>query len=328
MSETKDTKKEPKLLNAYLFAGSDDLKRESLLKRLMKRLSKDCDLTLNAQFFDAAQVKEPNDVIDACNTMPFLSPLRLVAVKTADKASKPLMDALVAYLAAPCETTVLVLEAEKLAKNSRLITAIKKLDAHAYIDCSEKKRNELPALVQTMARARGTELSLDVARHLIELVGTSTLALDKELEKLAAFVVALGRTNITSNDLAAVVSRSLERSPWDLVDAFANRQAGAALAALSELKNETPVDLLRLCVMRLRELLTVKALQERGLSGERALAEAMGRPDWQVRRLTQAARNYSSAELRGLLVRAADMDKKMKSGFDAHLLLSQFLLEA
>ena len=316
------------LLPVYLFAGSDGLKRTSLLKRLMTRIGKDCDLTVNAQFFDASQSLKPTEVLDACTIMPFLSPLRLVVIRSADKASKQLQDALVDYLKKPCETTILVLEAEKLAKNSRLITAVKKINEKAYIDCSEKNRSELPALVQTMARSRGIDLTYDAANRLIELVGTSTIALDKEIEKLTGYVSAFGRTNAGRSDIDAVITRSVERSPWDLVEAFASRSRGKSLAILDELSGESPVNLLALCVMRLRELITVKALQERGLSTEHAIAAQLGRPDWQVRRLVGAARNFSAAELRGLLVKAAEVDRKMKDGYNAHLLLSTFLLEA
>ena len=319
---------EKKLLSAYLFVGSDILKRESLLKRLMKRIGQSCDLVLNAQTFDASQVKEASDVIDACLTVPFLSPLRLVVIKNAEKTSKQLVDALVTYLEAPCETTVMVLEAEKLAKNSRLLTAVKKISPVAVIDCSEKKRSELPSLVQTMAQSRGVEISYDAANRLVELVGTSMLTLDREVEKSALYVLALGRRRINRNDINSLVVRSVEASPWELVEAFAQRNHARSFELLQELKNESPVNLLALCVMRIRDLITVKSLQERGITDLTRIAAELARPDWQARRLIQASQAFTRAELRDLISKAAEIDKKMKSGYDASLLLSIFLLEA
>ena len=322
------TKNDKQLLPVYLFVGADALKRESLLKRLMKRVEAQSDITLNSQVFEASSVREPNEVIDACNTMPFAASLRLVTVKNVDKASKQLIDALVAYIKNPSETTVLVVEAEKLAKNSRLISAAQKLDPKTYVDCSEKTRGELPSLVRSMAASRGANMNLDAAGKLIELVGTSTIALDSAVEKTVSFVTALGRTNINRNDVDAVVARSALRNPWDFVDAFAGRQRCKAFELLNELVDESPVNLLVLCVMRIRELITVKALQGRGYSSERAIAEALSRPDWQVRRLIQASQAYSAFELRALLAKAAQTDMKMKSGADPALLLSMFILEA
>jgi DNA polymerase-3 subunit delta len=329
-------RKEKALLCAYLFDGADKLKRRDLLKRLMTRVEAQCELSLNMENFDATQVKEPSVVIDACNTLPFASEKRLVIVKNVDKALKAFADALVSYLGAPCSSTVLVLEAEKLAKNSRLVTAIKKLDAKAYIDCAEVKRGDLPSLVQKMAQSKGVEITADAARKLIELAGSSTLALDAEMVKLVAYVSALGRASISRADIAAVVTRSVEHNQWDLVEAFGNRNTAKALELARELRvsgtasDGNPVSLLALCTVRLRDLIKVKSLQARGCSTERAIAEAMGgqRQEWQVRRLIQAAHSRSADELRALCIKAAHIDMKMKSGYNADLLFTEFLLES
>ncbi|MDR2492688.1 MAG: DNA polymerase III subunit delta [Coriobacteriales bacterium] len=316
------------LLPAYLFVGTDELKRSMLLKRLMGRIEEHCDIALNSASFDAAQVKAPDEVIDACNTMPFASPLRLVLVKNADKAAKPLADALIAYLAGPSDTTVLVATADKLAKNSRLLSAVKKIDPRAVIDCAEKKRSELPSLVQGMAGSRKVGMTLEAAAYTIEQVGTSTIALDSAVEKLVGYVTALGRDSITKGDVKAVVAKSVGQAPWEMLDAFAARQTGRCLELAHDLEGESPQYLFSLIIARLRDLMTAKAYATRGIQGDQALASAMKRPDWQCRRLAQAARSYTAPELRALLALAADTDKRMKSGHDAQLLLSEFILAA
>ena len=54
---------------------------------------------------------------------------RLVHVRNADKLKKTDSEAIISYLKSPCETTVLLLEAEKLAKNTRLYKAIAAIDS-------------------------------------------------------------------------------------------------------------------------------------------------------------------------------------------------------
>ena len=335
MAEKAASDNKKPLLRAYLFAGSDSMKRKSFLKRLMTRIGEECELSLNMESFDASQLKETSMVIDACNTLPFASPLRLVIVKNMEKASKPLTDELVAYLSHPCESTVLVLEAEKLAKNARLITAIKKIDENAYIDCKEVKSGELPSLVQKMARVNGVDMPIDAARRLIERVGTSTTALDGEIKKLVAYVTALARKSISKNDIDLVVARSAVINSWEFSDAFAHRQTARALELARELKRSgsssdgNPVSLLAMCTIRLRELIKIKSLQERSSTSEDAIAKSLGkRESWQVRYLINASRTRSSAKLRELLIKAAQTDMKMKSGYDADLLLTQFLLDS
>lgn len=56
------------------------------------------------------------EVITAANTLPFASEVRLVLVNDVDKLKKADSELLIAYLKEPCETTVLALEGQKVAK--------------------------------------------------------------------------------------------------------------------------------------------------------------------------------------------------------------------
>ena len=121
------------LLAAYLAVGEDALKREAVIARLRKRLSALGDLSFNADDFDG-ETAAGADIAAACNTMPFASPVRLVYVRNAEKLKKADSEELVSYLAAPSESTVLALEAEKLAKNTRLYKAVAGLGPKAVIE--------------------------------------------------------------------------------------------------------------------------------------------------------------------------------------------------
>ena len=105
------------LLAAYLAVGEDALKREAVITRLRARLAKLGDLSFNADDFDG-ETAAGADIADACNTMPFASPVRLVYVRNAEKLKKADSEEIVAYLGSPSDSTVLALEAEKLAKNT------------------------------------------------------------------------------------------------------------------------------------------------------------------------------------------------------------------
>ena len=89
------------LLPAYLIVGEDQLKREHMLKALTKRFSEMGDITLNSTTFAAKSVTGGDEIIDACNTIPFCSDLRLVVVKDLDHLDKAAQEALAAYLAQP-----------------------------------------------------------------------------------------------------------------------------------------------------------------------------------------------------------------------------------
>jgi DNA polymerase-3 subunit delta len=315
----------PALLAAYLFLGTDELKRATLLKRLMGRLESVFDPSLATEAFDASAVRNPDDFLDACNTLPLVSDMRLVTLRDADKSPKPLVDAIVSYLASPCPTTVLVMTADELPKNSRILTALERLDPKTVIDCAEKRKAELPSLVVNMARTKGLGMTTRAAEALIALIGTSTVALDTELEKLAAFARANNKGAITDGDVNSLVSRAAATSPFELVDAWAAGRTADALTLLGRLTQESPQGLLALCVMRLRELISVRACLDRGVHRPAEVAHAINKQEWQVRRLIDAASKHSAARLSDCLVAAADVDRRMKSGYDPDLELSVFL---
>jgi DNA polymerase-3 subunit delta len=280
-------------------------------------------LVFNSQVFDGTQAISVPELLDALNTMPFASPLRMVSIQDIDKAVKAVSDALIDYLADPLQTTVLVLTATKIKSDSRLLKAIKKISSKAVIASESKKRNELPNMVREMAKSYQISLNPDAASELIELVGTSTISINTELQKLSAYLRSSNRSNASRADVLAVVARAAESSPWDFVEAFSRRDLITALELLNRMPGESPIALISLCVMRIRELLLLKSLQLRKSAN---LAGVMKKPEWQVKKLMGTANNFTTTELREFLATAANIDMQMKSGKDPQQQLSEFLL--
>ena len=79
-----DSKNNQSLLPVYLITGEDALKRDAVMKRLRARLSSMGDLSFNSDVFEGPEFTG-DDVVNACNTIPFASPVRLVEVRDADK---------------------------------------------------------------------------------------------------------------------------------------------------------------------------------------------------------------------------------------------------
>ena len=75
------------LLPVYLVVGEDELKRETVMKRLHARLEKMGDLSFNSETFSATTCTG-EDVVTAANTLPFASPIRLVEVYEVEKLKK------------------------------------------------------------------------------------------------------------------------------------------------------------------------------------------------------------------------------------------------
>ncbi len=305
------TKKDTQLLNAYLIVGEDELKRETVIRRLRQRLEKMGDLAFNSDSFNGESA-DGESIVAACQTLPFASDVRLVQVNNVEKLKKADQELLIDYLADPNSSTILALVAVKLAKNTRLYKAVARLGKTAIIDCAPFGRKQLNDTVRSMAVSHGVTFTPGASAALIDLVGTNTVALDSEIRKIA--LAHRGTDPVTDGEVMATVSRTAEVKPWEFVDAFAARNPKRCIYLLHRIKKTTPYGLLSMCVTRIRELLTVQALVARG--NVHAIPKVLNVPDWKVRSLRQWAEDFSRNELVGALKQARDTEFAMKSGSD------------
>ena len=149
--------------------GTDEVKVRKSIERLDARLEKTGYAEFNRDRMKGSDVTDPSALRASLDTLPFGSDFRLVIVDDVDAAPKSVTEEIVSYLANPCPTTVLIMTAKKLAKNTRLYKATAKLGDKAIVDCATLKRGRLPDRVVSLARDRGKVMSADAAELLVQL---------------------------------------------------------------------------------------------------------------------------------------------------------------
>ena len=125
------------LLPAYLIVGTDGVKRDHAVSRMKARLEKAGMVEFNLDERDMTKDPDIESIIGSLNTFPMGSEFRLVILDGCSKLAKAISEPLVEYLASPSPTTVCLIIADSLAKNTRLYKAIAKIDKKAVIDCFE-----------------------------------------------------------------------------------------------------------------------------------------------------------------------------------------------
>lgn len=304
------------ILAVYLAVGDDDLKRSEVLNRLKARLEQEDDLSFDCDEFDG-ETCTGTDIVAACETVPFIARRRLVLVRNGEKLKKTDLDILTAYVKAACETTVLAISTEKLAKNTKLYQAIASLGKTAIIDCALPKGRQLQRNVTGMAQARGMSMNDDAAALLIEYVGSDTVFLDNEIEKISLICAKKGRIDL--DDVKEYVEATADNKPWKFLEPFSDRDLATALAWLDKASDVSPHALVPQCARRLRELLCVKSLAARGSSQAEVLSELgySAAESWKVKNHARYARKFSVEELASALCSLRDADQAMKSGAQA-----------
>jgi DNA polymerase-3 subunit delta len=230
-------------------------------------------------------------VHDELETLPFLSPRRLVVVDNADPFVTRERQRLEKYVARPSATGVLVLDVNAWPANTKLAKAVP--DA-GTIACKAPKTHELPQWCKEWCATRhGKELTVGAARSLVDLVGPDMGLLEQELGKLAVYVGAA--KHITEEDVDRLVGQSREENTWKIFDMIGAGRVGESLTFLGRLldQGEDPLRLLGAFSMQLRRLAQAARLHGDGVALDQALDE-VGVPSF------PAARQGAHQQLRHL----------------------------
>lgn len=312
-----------KLKPVYLIYGSEELRLEQALTRLRNSVGEVADLDFNMETFDG-ETANADDVVAAANTLPFASERRLVIVRNVDKLDKAGQEALASYAQDPAPTTVLVLVAAKLAKNTKLFKAVDKQGGAA--EYAAPKKADYPNEVRTLFEAAGRTIDRDAAELLVSAVGYDLRRLSVEVDKAVAFVG--DRQRVTVEDIREVSSTTAPTSVFEFVDAVGMRDCRRSLRLMADLlgEGESVYGLHALTLRRVRDLIAISSLDARG-AGLSQMARELGRPDWQLKQLPRQARAFRPGELVALIGAAAAAEAQMKTSRDPRLVFERFVMK-
>jgi DNA polymerase-3 subunit delta len=308
----------------YLIFGEQDLLLEQALDKLKSEVGQVADLDFNMETF-GGESADADDIVAACNTLPFASERRLVVVLGVEKLSKEATDTLVDYVTSPSPTTILALVAKKIAKNTRLYKAVEKLGG--LIERAAPKAWELPSRVQDMFARKGKRVTLEGAEMLVAAVGKDMRRLAIEVEKAVAFTGE--RTELTAEDIGQVVSTTAKAQAWEIQTTLANRDCAGSLRLVDRLLSdgESVFGLQALALRQIRDLITARALLDRGDGSVPEIARALGKPDWMVKNLPRQARGFTSEQLVDILRAAAEGEAQMKTSRDSRLVFERWIVK-
>lgn len=254
----------------------------------------------------------------AARTLPMMADRRLVELRDLELAPSEVFEALVAYLADPCPTTVLLVtgagfpKVEKGGSNwgARVRGAMKK-SRGVLITLGAEDAQPGPFAVEAAARA-GKRLGKREAELLIELVGPDLGRLEQEVQKLALFVG--DAEEIDADAIVAASSMVAEAVIWDLTAGLAARDADLALGALYRLQGsgEDPHKLLGMIVWQMRELLRVAELVAVGANDKQITSKVRIRWD-QLRKVRPIMASGGFPHAADLLRRLATANRHMNS---------------
>lgn len=307
---------DPQLLDDALAAATRGLFREP------------GEAALGREIFEGSEVSV-DDVVRAASTLPFMSAMRLVAVRRCQALPAKGADALAAYARDPNPLTSLLLLADESLGASRdrrehwLLGAVPSASA---IGLATREGRSAEAWLRQRAATEGLTVSDEAARLLVQWVGDDGASLLGEARK-AALAGGADNRAVGVKEVTAVVGEHRLSGVFDLTRAVQRREVGTALRTLDRLlATEEPIRLLALLTADVRATLTVADLAGRGQNAEQ-IARVVRKPAPVVDAIARGPASAPAAILARRLERCWEAERRLKSSGEPHAELTALVLD-
>jgi len=271
-----------------------------------------------------------DDVVRAASTLPFMTAMRLVAVRRGQALPAKGADVLAAYARDPNPSSCLLLLADEPLGASRERRAdhwlLGAVPAAAQIALPAREGRTLETWLRQRAAAEGLTVSEEAARLLVQWVGDDGAGVLGEARK-AALAGGADNTTVGVKEVTAVVGEHRLSGVFDLTRAVQRRDTGLALRTLDRLlATEEPIRLLALLVADVRATLTIADLVGRG-QGVDAIARAVRKPAPVVDAIARGPGSAPAPVLLRRLERCWQTELRLKSSGDPRAELTALVLD-
>jgi DNA polymerase-3 subunit delta len=291
------------LSGAYLLHGEEELTKRDAIKRVLALL----DAGMREMNLASLQAPAARELLEACANLPLFDRFRVVI------ANEPDEDAVAGAIApntVPSETILLLVRRGKArdSKGTKELAAQNR--AIEFMPLSEERAVKLIAKI---AEEETAVFPPQLARELINRVGTGGHALQNETQKLCAYA---GRgKEITREMIEKCVVFSEEANIFNLLNFFLRGKQREGYDLLKKLQQEgqSAMSLAYFLENRLRQLCQAREFLDAGKTAGQAASLLGGNP-YAAQKSVEAARLCDMKTLLTAISRIAEVDFFQKQG--------------
>ena len=245
-------------------------------------------------------------IVALAQTLPMMAQRRMVYVRELSGMPSDEAEPLLAYLAKPNPSTVIVAVTSKLDKRIKLYSTLAK---KKFLHVLEAPRR-LEPWVRAEAKEQGVLLEPPAITRLIDAIGDDLSRLALSIEQLSLYA---GKKPISSDDVDELIADTRERNVFELTDAIGAADRPLALAAVASLadQRESAVGVVVMLARHVRQMALCHSLQAAGISRAQ-WASRLGVPPFIVDKIAAQARAYTPASLAIATQRLAMADRALK----------------
>ncbi len=305
----------------YIFHGENSHAAWETLDKIKGKIGDPDMLSLNTTRLNGKGLRV-NDLMDACNAMPFLAPKRVVIVENYfnSKPDGKDVDTLLEYLKQiPDSARLFFMETKALKSNSRIIKLADKEETAGVVRKFEPLvGQELEKWIIKRTTEKEGKMHPAAARMLAANAGNDLALLNNEIEKMVLYKLNQNGdepAEITPQDVQLLSPHIAEVNIFDLVDALGSRNGAQASKLLQKKLNEgaEPFLIFSMFVRQFRMMIQVKELIDRNMRPPEISKETKIH-SFVVGKVTQQARSFSMRQLEQIYAHLLDIDVRVKTG--------------
>ena len=290
----------------YLLYGEERYLR-NLYRDKLKEAIGAADMNLSSYMGKGVNIRE---IIDLCETMPFLSDYRLIIMEDT-RFAKDSCEELAEYIPNIPETTVIVMSEAEVDKRSKVYKAAEK--AGGAIAFEKQDEKTLTTWILSRCKKEGKQITSGAVKELFTMCGYDMVGLSTELEKL--FCYTYDKEGIAAEDVRAICSKLTEANIFDMIEHVSRAKLKEALELYYEMlaAKESAMRILRLLCRQFNQLLQVKLLSEEGnsdsgISGKLKLSPRV------VGKLKDQGRRFTKQVLTEAVEECVELEEAVKTG--------------
>ena len=301
----------------YLVVGPERYQCDQALN-LLKNIVKPEARAFDYSEFQAGEASV-DEIIEAAGTFPMISKRRLVLVTEVDRLAESDQDLLIGSFNALSPRTTLVLFAEDLDRRKKLYKKMR--EECCVAEFPKFKGVGLERWAESFVRRQGYRISPASIKKIVDLAGSDLQSLAMELEKLLIYT---GKDKtVPDKAVDGLVRESRQQRVFDLTDAVGRRDRSGALKSLANLLNmgEHPLVVVAMMARHCRQVIITQECLSSG-TPIRDIASAAQIPPFVLDQFVRQARSADPTAIRRMLVKLAEIDRRLKSSpADGRMLL-------
>ncbi|GAB6169623.1 DNA polymerase III subunit delta [Clostridium carnis] len=312
--------KKNEIKNSYIFCGLD----EELIKEGINLL---VDKVVDKSFQDLNYIKLDGmtttfeDILNACETMPFMGDKKVVVVYRADflkektdSSGTKIYTEINKYLKDMPPYTILIMyylfnDKRDTPKKNKKLNNLDKISTVVHFD--KLKRDRYEKKIEELFKLQGKSIGKIEIKYFVEKVQNNFDVIKREVDKLISYTN--GR-EIKRSDIDKLIPNSSEDDIFDLIDLISQRKAERAIDLMDQLLFKADQHMLIITNIEnnFKRLYEIKILMSKGKRAD-DIASKFKLPTFICEKLMRQCDKFTIKQLQELLKLCLETERKIKS---------------